>query len=125
MTTVQKLRNQALCLERVAKVVIVVITTGLGSAARLPAAEPPVHYNHAGIMPPGAIGQAQLLRGGPLPGYFQPVEIRVPRGATISTAVSGAFEAPQRGPLLAGMLIGAVYRLRVTGIPNEPGAEVF
>ena len=58
----------------------------------LPAAAPPVHYHHAGIMPPGAIGSQQLQRGGPLPGYFQPVEIKAPQGALISTAASGDFD---------------------------------
>jgi hypothetical protein len=86
---------------------------------------PPVHYHHAGAMPPGAIGSQHLLRGGPLPGYFQPVELKLPEGATISPAVDGVFEEPVLGPLKIGMLIGAVYRLRVTNIPLHEGVEVY
>jgi len=125
MTMVHKLRSRATGLARVASAMTVVVLAGMSRAAVLQAADPPVHYNHAGVMPPGAIGSQQLLRGGPLPGYFQPVEIKAPKGALISTALSGQFEPPCREPLLAGMLIGAVYRLRVTNIPLQEGFEVY
>src|SRR5688500_1401169 len=85
--------------------------------ASLAVAPSPVHYEHAGAMPPGAIGSQQLLRGGPLPGYFQPVEIRGPEGTQISTAEQGMFQQSTALPRKFGMLIGAVYRFRVTGIP--------
>jgi hypothetical protein len=86
---------------------------------------PGVHYLHQGIMPPGAIGSLQLQRGGPLPGYFQPVEIKAPSGTSISLAEGGAFAPADPSPVVAGMLIGQVYRLRVTNIPLYAGLEVF
>jgi hypothetical protein len=89
------------------------------------AQQPSVHYYHQGVMPPGAIGSRQLGRGGPLAGYYQPVEIKAPNGACISMAVSGQFEEPRKGYRKAGMLIGSVYRLRVTNIPQAEGEEVF
>jgi hypothetical protein len=85
----------------------------------------PVHYFFDSRMPPGVVGTAQLLRGGPLPGYFQPVELSAPDGAAIALAVDGRFEEPQQGPALAGMLIGQVYRLKITRIPRNEGLEVF
>lgn len=94
-------------------------------AASAVAQDPPVHFQNAGAMPPGAIGRLQLQRGGPLSGYFQPVEIRAPQGALISTAEAGMFTEPQPSPALVGMHIGAVYRLRVTRIAGHPGAELF
>jgi hypothetical protein len=97
----------------------------LGTAAALFAQGPGVHYLHQGAMPPGAIGSRQLLRGGPLPGYFQPVEIKAPDGALISLASQGVFTQPQQAPLKAGFLIGQVYRLKVMKIPLHPGMEVF
>jgi hypothetical protein len=97
----------------------------LCTAAMLSAQQPGVHYLHHGIMPPGAIGSRQLQRGGPLPGYFQPVEIKAPPGALVSLAVAGEFDQSRPGPRKAGMLIGAVYRLRVNGIRLAEGAEVF
>jgi hypothetical protein len=85
----------------------------------------PVHYFHSAHLPPGTVGQGQLLRGGPLPGYFQPVEIQAPAGVQISFAADGQFQAPQPAPARAGMLIGAVYRFQVTNIPRREGFEVF
>jgi len=96
-------------------------------ACSLPAAAqgPPVHWLHAGAMPPGAIGSLRLHRGGPLSGYFQPVEIRAPDGARISLAQEDGFSQPQESRAVVGMQIGAVYRLKITDIPNLPGEEVF
>jgi hypothetical protein len=85
----------------------------------------PVHWRHAGAMPPGAIGRQRLMRGGPLSGYCQPAEIRAPEGARIAPATGNGFAEGQAQPLLVGLAIGPVYRFKVTDIPNNPGAEVF
>jgi hypothetical protein len=95
------------------------------SAGSLSAQQPGVHYWHQGVMPPGAIGSRQLQRGGPLPGFFQPVEIKAPAGVLISLAEEGSFGQPQAAPVRAGLLIGQVYRIRVRNIPLNPGLEVF
>jgi hypothetical protein len=76
-------------------------------------------------MPPGAIGNLRLTRGGPLSGYFQPVRIRAPEGARISLAEEAGFRDNQDNNVLVGLQIGSVYRLRVTGFSPEPGQEVF
>ena len=60
-----------------------------------------------------------------MPGYFQPVEIKAPSGALISLAIGGRFDQPQAAPVVAGMLIAPVYRLRVTAIPANEGYEVY
>ena len=88
-------------------------------------AQGPWHYLHKANLPPGVIGQRQLLRGGPLEGYFQPVEVTVPEGALVSLACDGGFSDPQRDRVLAGMLIGQVYRLRVSKIKLHEEHEVF
>lgn len=97
----------------------------IGLAGFLPAQEPPVHYQHHGVMPPGAIGAQRLERGGPVPGHFQPVEIKAPLGASVALAGPGQFGDPEAAPIRVGMLIAPVYRLRVTNIPQRPGEEVF
>lgn len=89
------------------------------------AQQPNVHYWGDPGMPPGAVGQLQLTTGGPLPGYFQPVEIRVPDGAMLSTSTRGTFDPPVRGSKKVGMLIGQVYRLRVMHIHLQEGVEVY
>ena len=65
------------------------------------------------------------MRGGPLAGYFQPVEIKTPLGTQISPAVSGQFITPSPAPLKAAMLVGNVYRLRLTSIPKHEGEELY
>lgn len=84
-----------------------------------------MHYLQSADLPPGAIGTAQLVRGGPLAGYFQPVEVRGPQGAKVALEIGGLFEPSVSDTVMAGMLIGQVYRLKVTEIPRNEGAEVF
>jgi hypothetical protein len=97
----------------------------IGSAAELIAQQPPVHYLHHGVMPPGAIGSQQLFRGGATPEYFQPVEFLAPSGASVQVAEAGSFAAPAVSPARFGLLVGPVYRLRVSNIPFHPGLEVY
>jgi len=97
----------------------------LGCVGHMTAGQGEIHYLHQGVMPPGAIGSVQLQRGGPLRGYFQPVEIKAPAGAAISLAVGNQFDEPADAPLRVGLLVGQVYRIRVTRIPLAEGVEVF
>jgi len=113
------------CGATVAGKLAVLVLFCLESSGAVFAQEPAVHYLHHGVMPPGAIGSQQLERGGPLPGFFQPVEIKAPPGALISPAARGQFQQPGAAPLRLGLLIGQVYRLRVANIPLSPGLEVF
>jgi hypothetical protein len=43
----------------------------------------------------------------------------------VSLAADGQFGQPSPAPLRVGLLVGQVYRLRVTEIPLSPGLEVF
>src|SRR6184192_983880 len=88
-------------------------------------AQGPWHYLNKADMPPGVIGMRQLERGGPLAGYFQPVEVTAPAGTLISVVANGAYSPPKPAKLTAGMLIGQVYRLKVANLPNYEGQEVF
>jgi len=65
------------------------------------------------------------MRGGPLSGYCQPVEIRAPRGARIAPAAGSDFGDSRPEKLLVGLAIGPVYRFRVTDVPEHPELEVF
>ncbi len=97
----------------------------LGACTIAAAQQPNVHYLHHGNLPPGAIGSVRLQRGGPVVGFFQPVEVRAPAGVTIAVAEGGGFTEPQAAPVRVGLLIGQVYRLRVMGIPLQAGLELF
>jgi hypothetical protein len=124
---VSKLRRLATkmppCKRLVAGKMTVAMLCCLGPAAVLLAQQPDVHYEHRGVMPPGAIGSRQLQRGGPLPGFFQPVEIKAPAGALVSMASAERFGPRQPSPQRVGLLIGSVYRLRVTNIATPEGTE--
>jgi hypothetical protein len=94
-------------------------------AARCAAQNPVQHFQMAGALPPGVTGQIRLQRGGPVSGYFQPVEVRGPKGVQISSASDGQFDEPVAERLTVGLLIGEVYRLKVMNLPYQAGAEVF
>jgi len=105
--------------------VLVVGLVQLAVAWPVRAQQPGVHYWHQGSLGPGMTGQRQLLRGGPLPSFFQPVEIIGPPGAKVWLAAGGTFDRARSTPVRVGLLIGRVYRIKVTHIPLQPGVEVF
>ncbi len=101
------------------------VLVGMTCSTAVLAQDRPVHWLNAGAMPPGAIGRQRLMRGGPLSGFCQPVEIRAPKGARIAPATGSGFMDTQSSPLSVGLPIGPVYRFKVTDIPGEPGLELF
>src|SRR5262249_61523828 len=76
-------------------------------------AQTPWHYQDKSDLPPGVIGQRQLQRGGPLPGYFQLVEVTAPADKLVSVVADGSFTESSRGKLWAGILIEQGSRLQV------------
>ncbi|MCA9232035.1 MAG: hypothetical protein KDA57_15410 [Planctomycetales bacterium] len=125
MTTERTLRAFDACRKLVVGKLLRAALVGLLLCASAQAQEPPVHWLHAGVMPPGAIGRQRLIRNVPLSGFCQPVAIRAPQGARIAAAAGSAFLQGQKDQLLVGLSIGPVYRFRVTEIPEHPGLEVF
>lgn len=111
------------------RIVTGMMLLGLVAVFRPPyaAAQSPPHLYFDTRTPPGLIGTTRIHRGGPVENYFQPVEIRGPAGLHVSPAENGAFSEPRPVPLRTGLLIGRVYRLRLTEIPllNQEGMELF
>jgi hypothetical protein len=84
--------------------------------------------NHALLrddMPPGAIGAIQLERKPELRGLWQAVEIRGPKGMRVNMADVDGFAPDLAEPARVAVMIGPVYRMRITGVPNEPDIELF
>ena len=75
-------------------------------------------------MPPGYIGQARLNGRGPVACYFQPVAFSGPAGSQFSLAQGSAFNDGSE-LLQAGLMIGGVYRFRITNMPQFEGAELY
>jgi hypothetical protein len=76
-------------------------------------------------MVPGAIGSIQLQRKPQLRGAWQAVEVRGPKGVKFNLAEAGQFAPDMPNPARVGLLVGAVYRLRLTGIEGDPDLELF
>ena len=99
-----------------------------GSAQAQTAYQPLPDRNHALIkdhFPPGQIGAIQLGRKPELRGLWQAVEIRGPKGMRINMADAGQFAPDLPKEARIAVMIGSVYRMRITGIPNEPDLELF
>ncbi|HWA98343.1 MAG TPA: hypothetical protein VG713_07615 [Pirellulales bacterium] len=88
-------------------------------------AQPSQHTLLPAGLPPGMAGAARLIRGGPLVGWFQPVQFLAEPGVGIAVAADGTFTEPVATPTTVGLLVGPVYRFRVTNIPGYEGREVF
>lgn len=86
---------------------------------------PPVHYYHQESLPPGEVGAVRRQIGPPAAHYFQPVKVFAPEGVMISIARGGGFGEAQMTPMLSGLRVGDVYRLRLIGIPYHSGQELF
>jgi hypothetical protein len=82
------------------------------------------HPLFTGDAPPGVLGTARAMGRGPIQGYFQPVAFSGPRGTKFALPDNGAFAAAET-KLMAGLLIGAVYRFQIIGIPGAEGAELY
>jgi hypothetical protein len=107
-------------------VVLLVLAAGTGFARE--AAGP--SGMTAAASPPGAIGVSRRLQPGPspetmLPDAVQPVEIRGPKGTQVAIETAEGWSPLRDGPLRMGLVVGHPYRLRIAGIPLQPGAEVF
>lgn len=98
------------------------LLSGMSLTAR---AQQPPHYEHAGNLVPGEIGWRQTQRGGPIAGYFQPVEIKMPAGSGISLAIENQFTVAMENSFKVGLLVAPVYRFKVINIPRHAGIEVY
>ncbi len=75
---------------------------------------------------PGKVAHWNLLARPALYGHYQPVQIVLPSQGLVS------FYSPEQSqpvltqaPAQAGMLIGPVYRVKIAGLPEYPGVELY
>jgi hypothetical protein len=86
---------------------------------------PNVNYLLDARQPPGEIAAMQAARRIPGFGTYQAVSISGPEGLHVALAKDYAFLEPLSAPVTTGMLVGSVYRFRVTQIPLRPGQELY
>ena len=78
-----------------------------------------------GRMPTGQIGQERMLVRPEMVGYMQPVRFMLPKGAEIAVWDGKEYQKLDSDKPQARMMVGAVYRLKLTGIPTREGQELF
>lgn len=86
---------------------------------------PNVHYFLGAKGEPGVVAGAAIARRVPGVGSYQAVEVSGPKGVQVALARDGQFLHTLEAPVKVGMIVGAVYRVRVTGIPFRPGEELY
>lgn len=82
------------------------------------------HHLYDYEMPPGEVAWRKSLMRAASRGYFQPVDLVIPAGASVAVYSEGRFQPVQPGQL-AGLMTGHIYRLRISEIPRHPGVELF
>lgn len=84
-----------------------------------------VHYLLDANQAPGVVASSQIARGTRGMGTFQAVSISGPPGLQVALARDAQFLPPLEAPVTTGMLVGGVYRFRVTRIPFREGEELY
>lgn len=86
---------------------------------------PHVNYLLDARQPPGMVARAQSSRIPATAGSFQALSIIGPEGLQVALAQAGQFLPSLDVPVTTAMMVGAVYRFRVTRIPFQPGQELY
>ena len=78
------------------------------------------------MTPPGTAAQWAVNVGKANPEYFQPVRVSLPSAGLVTF-----YEGPQArsydvtSPAQASLIVGRIYRLRVSAMPEFPGVDFF
>ena len=76
--------------------------------------------------PPGTAGRWNVLTQPQLQGYVQPVQIILPtEGHVTYYAGSPQNAVLTQSPSRSGMMVGHPYRVRISGMPEFPGIELY
>ncbi len=101
---------------------------GMGWLTHLTAQSPlpgTTHYLNNYGMPPGEVALRKTLARQSMVGYFQPVRFVGPGNTEVAVFSEGAFQHTSADNQIAGLMVGHVYRLKVTNIPGYPGKELY
>lgn len=74
--------------------------------------------------PPGLAGEWSVATRSSAQGYFQPMRVELPGEAQV-TVYGGGKEYAIGTAGQASLLVGAVYRLKISEMPDFPGAELY
>lgn len=83
-------------------------------------------YPHNQMAPPGRAAQWSAVAHPDTVGYFQPIRVELPSGGRVAFFSKGTEAGlVQAAPAAAAMLIGPVYRLQISHLPEFPGVELY
>lgn len=78
------------------------------------------------MAPPGRAAEWSAIAHPDTAGYFQPIRVELPTKGRVAFFSKGLEAAPvQAAPAEAAMLIGPVYRLQISHLPEFPGVELY
>lgn len=76
-------------------------------------------------VPPGVAGYWAAAIGRAQPGFFQPVQIQLPSGGSVTFYDELARPIEHAAPAQMGVAVGHIYRMRLSGMPEYPGVELY
>lgn len=76
---------------------------------------------------PGVTAAWNATRNNSTPGYyFQPVRLQLPVEGAVAIYAGPAYQmVPLAAPAQAAVLVGHVYRMRISDMPQYPGVELY
>jgi hypothetical protein len=108
---------------------IVTLAVSLGTSSLVMAQQyPPVDGRQSPfnqMTPPGMAAQwsANVGRGRPV--QFQPVRVSLPAAGTVTFYEAAGRPIEAAAPAQVGLIVGNVYRLKVSGLENFPGLDFY
>lgn len=83
------------------------------------------YYPFNQTVPMGVAGQWAAVERPGISNYFQPVRVEVPEGQVTFFSTGGQSTPAQVAPAGAALLVGRVYRLKISDMPDFPGVEFY
>ncbi len=108
------------------RIICLSIASTLWVAASLANAQQPVrHELIRGDMPPGLAADYYRLSNPSIANHVQPVRVIGPAGSQVDVAVQDGFAQTNASRVSLGMMVGPVYRFKVTHIPQHADKELY
>jgi hypothetical protein len=110
---------------------LLVLSTAIGFTLPCPApsfAQSPYdgrHYLATGHMAPGNAADAYRMAHPELNHHVQPVRVLAPDEVLVDTAIQNGFVGSNASQVTVGMMVGPVYRFKISNIPRHPGTELY
>jgi len=83
------------------------------------------HYLATGYMAPGSAADAYRMAHPILNHHVQPVRVLVPGETLIGAGVQGGFADSHVSQVTVGMMVGPVYRFKISNVRLQPSIELY